>query len=84
MRNLRVGWGEGQSSLSIDFKTSGGSQEVRGHFCGPTGTADNHQRTAESLATNMGRASISLKTKLLFFGKKQELHCFFFYRQDTE
>lgn len=54
-------------------RRSEGSQEGRGHICGPTGAADNHQRTAESLATDMGRASISLKTELLLFGGKQEL-----------
>lgn len=52
---------------------SKGSQEVRGHFGGPTGTAGNHQRSAEPLAADMAKASISLKTELLLFGEEQEV-----------
>lgn len=43
-------------------------------FFGPTCAADNHQRATESLAAGMGKESISVKTELLLFGKKQELH----------
>lgn len=57
---------------------------MRGHFCGPTGAADNHQRTAESLGTDMGRASSSLKTELLLFEEKQGLRWLFAAGQETE